>query len=270
MLVAAAAAAFLAPPAAQADEPGIETSVNAGRGFYKAERRIELNFRVSHRTPVSAQVKLVRTDDRSVMRTWEFDAVTSGDDESVVWNGVVDGRLPREARYKFRVTAETNEPTTASETQASRERSQAFDFYRHKFPIRGAHDYGSSGSRFGAPRSGHTHKGQDVSASCGTRLVAARGGRVQTRQYQSGGAGYYVVIDGAKTDVDYVYMHLQGPGEIPAGERVRTGELIGRVGNTGASSGCHLHFELWSGPGWYEGGDPFDPLPELQKWDGWS
>lgn len=266
------AAALLAPSAAQADEPQIETSVNANKGFYKAERRIELSFRVTHDSPVSANVALVRTDDRSVVRTWDFEGVKSGDVKSVVWNGVIDGRLLREAHYKFKVTAETSEPTSAatSDFQASRQSSSAFDFYRHKFLIRGPHDYGGSGSRFGAPRSGHTHKGQDVSAACGTRLVAARGGKVQTRQYQSGGAGYYVVIDGAKTDVDYVYMHLQGPGEIPAGERVDTGERIGRVGNTGASFGCHLHFEMWSGPGWYEGGDPFDPLPELQNWDGWS
>ena len=213
------AGALLVPPAAQADEPQIETSVNANKGFYKAERRIELSFQVTHDSPVSATVALVRTDDSSVMRTWDFQAVKSGDVNRVVWNGVVDGTLLREARYKFEVTAETSEPTSAgaSDFQASRQSSSAFDFYRHKFPIRGPHDYGSSGSRFGAPRSGHSHQGQDVSAACGTRLVAARGGRVQTRQYQSGGAGYYVVIDGAKTDVDYVYMHLQGPGEIPAG-----------------------------------------------------
>lgn len=272
VLVATAAAALLVPSAAQADEARIETSVNAGRGFYKAERRIELRFRIAHATPVSARVALVRTSDRRVMRTWNFEGVKSGDVNRVVWNGVVDGRVAPNARYRFKVRAERTEPTTVmtGETQASRQRSRRFDFYRHKFPVQGPHDYGSSGSRFGAPRSGHRHQGQDVAAACGTRLVAARGGKVQTRQYQSGGAGYYLVIDGAKTNVDYVYMHLQGPGEVRAGERVHTGEKIGRVGNTGASSGCHLHFEMWSGPGWYQGGDPFDPLPALQKWDGWS
>jgi murein DD-endopeptidase MepM/ murein hydrolase activator NlpD len=42
------------------------------------------------------------------------------------------------------------------------------------------------------------------------------------------------------------------------------------VGDTGNASGCHLHFELWSAPGWYAGGEPFDPLPRLQRWDAQS
>jgi murein DD-endopeptidase MepM/ murein hydrolase activator NlpD len=39
------------------------------------------------------------------------------------------------------------------------------------------------------------------------------------------------------------------------------------VGDTGNAWGCHLHFELWTAPGWYAGGEPFDPLPRLQRWD---
>jgi murein DD-endopeptidase MepM/ murein hydrolase activator NlpD len=66
-------------------------------------------------------------------------------------------------------------------------------------------------------------------------------------------------------------MHLQ-TGSIPVviGQRVRTGDLLGRVGSTGASSGPHLHFEVWEGGGWYEGGHPVDPLPYLRRWDSWS
>lgn len=142
---------------------------------------------------------------------------------------------------------------------------QGVHYQRHKFPIRGAHDYGGSGSRFGAPRSGHTHQGQDMSAAEGTKLVAVHEGRVTARQYQAGGAGYYLVIRG-KDDTDSVYMHMMGPAKVAAGEKVMAGQRIGRVGTTGSSTGPHLHFELWT-PNWYAGGRAFDPLQKLQRWD---
>jgi len=145
-----------------------------------------------------------------------------------------------------------------------------FDFRRHKFPIRGKHDYGGAGSRFGAPRKGHTHQGQDISAACGTPLVAAQGGTVVTRAYQVGAAGYYIVIRGRGSGKDYVYMHMKGPGKRSEGDVVRTGGRIGKVGSTGHSTGCHLHFERWTKPGWYEGGHPYDPLPSLEYWDSYS
>lgn len=138
-------------------------------------------------------------------------------------------------------------------------------YRRHVFPVRGPHDYGGEGSRFGAPRSGHRHQGQDVAAAEGTRLVAVHEGRVATRAYQAGGAGNYVVIHG-KDGSDSVYMHLQKPARVKPGERVMAGQRIGRVGTTGSSTGPHLHFELWTRH-WYAGGSPYDPLSKLRLWD---
>jgi murein DD-endopeptidase MepM/ murein hydrolase activator NlpD len=136
----------------------------------------------------------------------------------------------------------------------------------YRFPVQGAHDYGDAGARFGAGRGFGGHQGQDVFAECGTPVVAARGGKVQQRAYH-GRAGNYLVIDGAGTTVDYVYAHLREPGRFDTGRRVLTGQMIGHVGRTGDATACHLHFEMWSGPGWYAGGAAFNPLPLLRAWD---
>src|SRR2546423_750483 len=68
------------------------------------------------------------------------------------------------------------------------------------FRILGPHSYGGPDARFGAPRSGHTHQGQDVMAAEGTPLVAPRPGTVIHRAYQAHGAGYYLVIHGDAPD----------------------------------------------------------------------
>ena len=86
----------------------------------------------------------------------------------------------------------------------------SFDLVDHKFPVRGKHTYGTGIAAFGAQRDGHIHQGQDVFANCGTPLVAARGGIVKLNKFEAN-AGNYIVIDGAGTDVDYVYMHLPSP-----------------------------------------------------------
>ena len=97
-------------------------------------------------------------------------------------------------------------------------------------------------------------------------MVAPRAGVIEAVEYQAGGAGHYVVLDGDEEENDYVFMHLRD-GSIPvtAGQHVRTGQRIGEVGNTGRSFGAHLHFEIWVG-GWFDGGAPIDPLPALQDW----
>jgi murein DD-endopeptidase MepM/ murein hydrolase activator NlpD len=95
-------------------------------------------------------------------------------------------------------------------------------------------------------------------------------GQVRVNAYQASGAGYYVVLHGALTGTDSVYMHLAAPSWAPVGTNVYAGQQIGKVGATGDATGCHLHFERWTAPGWYVGGAAYDPLPELQYWDSYS
>ena len=145
--------------------------------------------------------------------------------------------------------------------------TSALAYLHHRFPVTGPFSYGGADARFGAARKGHTHQGQDLAAAEGTPVVAPRGGTVKAVEYQASGAGHYVVLTASGEDRDYVFMHLR-TGSIPVlpGQPVRTGQQIGQVGNTGRSSGAHLHFEVWTGGGWYTGGRPIDPLPLLKAW----
>ena len=139
--------------------------------------------------------------------------------------------------------------------------------HSYSFPVDGSHSFGGSGSRFGAGRSGHTHQGQDVTASEGTPLVSVHSGTVRFVDYQAGGAGVYVVIHDSGGKYEYAYMHLQhGSVRVHEGQHVHAGQRIGRVGHTGDATGPHLHFEVWVGP-WQTGGHPVDPLPYLKRWD---
>ena len=88
---------------------------------------------------------------------------------------------------------------------------------------------------------GEFHWGQDYSAPCGTRVYAADGGTVRAVGWHPWGGGNRVEID-HQNGLITTYNHLQ---EIAAkkGESVEVGEVIAKVGTTGSSTGCHLHFE---------------------------
>ena len=128
------------------------------------------------------------------------------------------------------------------------------------FPVQGKHTYGDG---LGA---GRGHGGQDIFARCGTPLVALFDATVQWAKWQNR-AGNYVVLQAADGQ-SYTYMHMQAPAQVRKGQTVRAGQRVGRVGDTGRASGCHLHFEQWTAPGWYEGGKAIDPLPLLRRLDG--
>lgn len=249
--------------------PSIEVDVQAPRAYFDAQQPMRVSYVVHDDRPVDVRVELVRQSDDAVIATWTPGVVQPDAPQVLEWNGVAGGRVQKPGRYAFRVTAADeagalrassaqNAPDAAPQPDPS-----AFVFLRHQFPIRGPHGYGEYGARFGG---GRGHQGQDVMAACGTPLVAARGGTVKVKQYHSA-AGYYIVIDGEQTAIDYTYMHMAQPALVAKGERVKTGQPIGFVGRTGRASACHLHFEMWSGPGWYSGGSPFDPMPDLLAWD---
>jgi murein DD-endopeptidase MepM/ murein hydrolase activator NlpD len=261
------------PPETQAElspAPGssaLETATSAARWYVGSQRGILFSYRLTGSAPTNVEVNLIRQSDGVVVQTWPQTPIAPGEVRTVRWNGVIGGAVQPEGRYAFRAIVHNGDvaQSSASADDAIRD---AFELFGHIFPVRGRHNYGGAGARFGAPRSGHSHQGQDVLASCGTKLVAAQGGTVKYAAYQSA-AGYYIVIHGAD-GTDNAYMHLAQASPFTEGDKVYTGQQIGVVGDTGDATACHLHFEIWIPPGWYEGGKPIDPLSALQSWDAGS
>jgi murein DD-endopeptidase MepM/ murein hydrolase activator NlpD len=137
--------------------------------------------------------------------------------------------------------------------------------------VLGKVDYGEKDARFGAPRSGHVHAGQDMFAKPGTPLVSVRDGVVVDRgkvngRY-SGGRGNYVAIYSPLDDVSFVYFHMLKPPPVLVGDEVDAGQEIGQLGCTGTCFGPHLHFEIRRGKATLRADTKaVDPLPYLQGW----
>ncbi len=89
--------------------------------------------------------------------------------------------------------------------------------------------------------SGEFHWGQDFAAACGTRVYSADSGVVRAVGWHPWGGGNRVEIDHGNGLIT-TYNHLEGIA-VKKGDSVRVGEVIARVGTTGSSTGCHLHFE---------------------------
>lgn len=86
------------------------------------------------------------------------------------------------------------------------------------------------------------HKGIDIGAPSGAKIIASNGGKVVTSAYNANGYGNYVILDhgGGKLTV---YGHMSKRG-VSVGQSVTKGQQIGKVGSTGRSTGPHLHFEI--------------------------
>lgn len=113
-----------------------------------------------------------------------------------------------------------------------------------------------------------THDAIDIMAPKGTPVLAAAEGTVEKLFFSQGGGGISVYVRSPDKRWTYYYAHLQGyaPG-LAEGQRVKRGQIIGRVGDTGnaARAGPHLHFainRMQPGEKWYQGTST-NPYPLL-------
>lgn len=95
-------------------------------------------------------------------------------------------------------------------------------------------------SNFGS-RWGRQHKGLDIKVYIGDTIRAAFSGKVRIVRYEAGGYGKYIVIR-HNNGLETIYGHLSEQ-LVEENQEVRSGEVIGLGGNTGRSTGSHLHFE---------------------------
>ena len=237
------------------DDAGHLTTLAAG-----GARSVRLGYNVHAALAPGAAIEAIRMPDATVVRTWPLEPAADGTG-AISWDGFVGDVPAHTGTYLLRLNdaaAAAASIDDASDTQ--------FDLIEALFPIRGAHHIGRSvAQRFGGPRG---HQGQDTFADCGTPLAALTRGVVQYAGFQ-GAAGNYVVVRRPSGE-SYAYMHLRDPTTVQRGDHVFTGQRLGYVGETGHAEGCHLHLELWTAPGWYAGGHPYDPLAALERWDAWS
>jgi murein DD-endopeptidase MepM/ murein hydrolase activator NlpD len=104
------------------------------------------------------------------------------------------------------------------------------------------------------------HHGIDVAMPVGTPLRAGADGVVAHKG--SAGSGGVTLILKHANNMHTVYYHLQKPSALRVGAPVKAGDIVAYSGNTGASTGPHLHYELRKSRNW---GDTIDPAPHIVR-----
>ena len=171
-----------------------------------------------------------------------------------IWRGLDQkGRIVGAGRFSVRIGSAGGRLRTIARIR----------MHGHLFPVAGPHGTRGWIGAFGAPRSGgRTHEGFDVTAACGTPLVALRSGTILKNAFDPELKGYYVVLKGRRERRTYLYAHLARRAPVTVGQKVRAGRRIGTVGQTGNAwtTPCHLHIEIRSR------GRLLDPGPLLDSW----
>lgn len=128
------------------------------------------------------------------------------------------------------------EPVTKVIAKGTKKMPQGTSTGSFNMPTRG-----SVTSTYGH-RWGRLHGGLDIGANIGEPIVASDGGVIKYAQFNNGGYGYMVDIDHGNGYVTR-YAHCSEL-YVNVGDRVNQGDIIAAVGNTGRSTGPHLHFEV--------------------------
>ncbi|WP_314176169.1 M23 family metallopeptidase [Streptomyces winkii] len=199
-----------------------------------------------------SDTKAGRTDAGEALRSRILDQAQQ--QQSQAENSAKDAAIAKAADAAQAKADKAQKKALAEQRQKAEDARLAKLAKSFKLPVSGyqlTSTFGESGSLWS---NGHT--GQDFAASSGTPIRAIHSGTIKEAGW-AGSFGYRTILK--LDDGTELWFCHQSSMNVSAGQKVRTGELIGRVGSTGNVTGAHLHLEVHPG-----GGAAIDPLAWLR------
>jgi murein DD-endopeptidase MepM/ murein hydrolase activator NlpD len=247
--------------AARARQAEQEAKVAAARSEAAANLKIKKGLEARAAAQEATVARLL-----GQRKTAEDAAAADVAQDKARYSELVKERASVERRIATRIAKAAAERKRAAERKAAqRSRSTAKHNHRSSHPRRSTHHstMSSAGHGFSFPVAAHItspfgmrfhpvlhywklHDGTDFGAGCGTPIRAPRAGRVAERYYNAG-YGNRLMIDHGYLGGRYVTTGYNHASRyiVRVGQRVQKGQVIGYVGSTGFSTGCHLHLMVW-------------------------
>jgi murein DD-endopeptidase MepM/ murein hydrolase activator NlpD len=249
--------------AARARQAELEVKVTAARREAAANLKIKKGLEARAAAQEATVARLLR-----LRKSAEDDAGTDVAQDKARYAELIKERTSVERRIAARIAKAAAERKRAAERATAErkrtaERKVAQRSSKHSNRPRARRTMSSAGHGFSYPVPGHItspfgmrfhpvlrywklHDGTDFGAACGTPIRAPRSGRVAERYYNAG-YGNRLMIDHGHLGGRYVTTGYNHASRyiVRVGQRVHKGQVIGYVGSTGFSTGCHLHLMVW-------------------------
>jgi murein DD-endopeptidase MepM/ murein hydrolase activator NlpD len=243
--------------AARARQAELEAKVAAARREAAANLKIKKGLEARAETEEATVARLLRQRQAA-----ENAAAADVAQDKARYSQLIKERASVERRIAARIAKAAAERKRATERKAAqRSRSTAKQSKSNHHSRRSTTSGAGHGFSFPVParitspfgmrfhpvlRYWKLHDGTDFGAGCGTPIRAPRAGRVAERYYNAG-YGNRLMIDHGYIRGRYVTTGYNHASRyiVRVGQRVRKGQVVGYVGSTGYSTGCHLHLMVW-------------------------
>jgi murein DD-endopeptidase MepM/ murein hydrolase activator NlpD len=246
--------------AARARQSEMEARTAAARREAAANLKIKKGLEANAASQEATVAQLLRQRE-----TAEDAAAGDVAQDKARYSELIKERTSVERRIAARIAKAAAERKRAAERAAAERRRKAAHNHRSSNPRRSTHHstMSSASHGFSFPVAAQItspfgmrfhpvlhywklHDGTDFGAGCGTPIRAAHAGRVAERYYNAG-YGNRLMIDHGYIGGRYVTTGYNHASRyiVHVGQHVHKGQVIGYVGSTGFSTGCHLHLMVW-------------------------